>query len=389
MSVHARLRATVPAPLPASQAGPPEITGPPEGRLLVQRGDGEAVAQPLDDDFAPRGACVRFPAPWPRHRGTWEVAPDASLAVFAGVHAVRAVEPSGATRWEVRHGCWYGACRELHTSYEAYAERPDHRYPESGSVGFSADGRLVWAHVRGPLPEGESSPDTADEWLVVDAVSGRVLGRADAEAVAAGSDHLPHPTDPGQMGLSIGEGQDGAPLRWGRWDGTELTVDRLEEDQCLLGLSPSGDRLMTVSHDQDSLAVRDSCGAVVDALDWDAETVIPRHPDARAGGEADEADEDGVGHCWDWAGGFLDETTLVASTTECDEEWGRGRHWLVAAAGAPAVVPITYPSQVTGLPTALRGGVWSTTSDARDVLHVWELDVTHTLPAIRHAAAET
>ncbi|MFF8506833.1 hypothetical protein ACF064_01975 [Streptomyces sp. NPDC015492] len=369
MSVHARLRATVPALLPAAEAGPPEITGPPGRRMLVQRGDGEIVAQPLDDSFAPRGASVRFPAPWPRHRGTWEVAPDAGLAVFAGVHAVRAVDPSGATRWEVRHGCWYGACRESHTSYEAYAERPDHRYPESGSVGFSVDGRLVWAHVRGPLPGGESSPDAVDEWLVVDAGSGRVLGRADAEAAAAGSIHVPHPTDPAQMGLSIGEGQDGAPLRWGRWDGSGLTVDRLDEDQCLLGLSSSGDRLMTVSHDQDSLAVRDSAGAVVDALDWNAEAAIPRHPDASG-----EADEDEVERCWDWAGGFLDETTLVASTAECDEEWGLGRHWLVAATDARAVVPITYPSRVTAEPTALGGGVWSTPSEARDVLHVWELD---------------
>ncbi|MFJ5073678.1 hypothetical protein ACIP8Z_03580 [Streptomyces sp. NPDC088553] len=371
MSVHARLRATVPALLPSSQAGPPEITGRPGRWMLVQRSDAEIVAQPLDDVFVVRaGTSVRFPAPWPRSRGTWEVAPDASLAVFAGVHAVRAVDPSGATRWEVRHGCWYGACREMHESYDAYADRQDHRYPESGSVGFSADGRLVWAHVRGPLPEGELSPDAVDEWLVIDAETGHVLARADAEAAAAGSVHLPHPTDPRQMGLSIGEGQDGAPLRWGRWDGTELTVDRLDGDLCLLSLSPSGDRLMTVSHDQDSLAVRDSRGTVVEALDWNAEATIPRHPDAPTDPDADEEEEE-VDVCWDWAGGFIDETTLVVSTAESDEEWGRGRHWLVGTTGARGVVPIDYPSPVGGEPTALGGGVWSTLSETRDVLHVW------------------
>ncbi|MFI7325531.1 hypothetical protein ACIBQ3_12775 [Streptomyces rubiginosohelvolus] len=94
-----------------------------------------------------------------------KVAPDATWAVFAGVHAVRAVGPSGATRWEVRHGCLSGGCEEIH---ESYADRRHHQYPESGSVGFSADGRLVWAHVRGPLPRGGLSPDTADEWLVSD-----------------------------------------------------------------------------------------------------------------------------------------------------------------------------------------------------------------------------
>ncbi|MET7754689.1 hypothetical protein ABZT27_08240 [Streptomyces sp. NPDC005389] len=376
LSVHARLRATVAALLPSSQAGPPEIAGPPGRRMLVQRSDDEIVAQPLDDAFVARaGTEVRFPAPWPRSRGTWEVAPDASLAVFAGVHAVRAVEPSGATRWEVRHGCWYGACREMHASYDAYTDRQDHRYPESGSVGFSADGRLVWAHVRGPLPEGELSPDTADEWLVIDAEDGRVLARADAEAAAAGSIHLPHPTDPRQMGLSIGEGQDGAPLRWGRWDGKELIVDCLDGDLCLLSLSPSGDRLVTVSHDQDSLAVRDSRGTVVEALDWNAEATIPRHPDAPTHADPDAgAGEDELDVCWDWAGGFLDETTLVVSTAESDEEWGQGRHWLVDTAGARGFVPIDYPSPVSCQPTAWGGGVWSTLSETRDVLHVWGLD---------------
>ncbi|ALU92088.1 hypothetical protein WQO_01150 [Streptomyces globisporus C-1027] len=368
MSVRARLRATVPAPLPLAQAGPPEITGLPGYRLLVQRSDDAIVAQPLADAFAARaGAIARFPAPWPRRRGTWEVAPDAMWAVFAGVHAVRAVDPSGATRWEVRHGCWSGGCEEIHASYESYADRRDHRYPESGSVGFSADGRLVWAHVRGPLPGGELSPDTADEWLVIDAGDGRVLARADAEAAAAGSAHLPHPTDPAQMGLSIGEGQDGARLRWGRWDGKELTVDCLDGDLCLLSLSPSGDRLMTVSHDQDSLAVRDSRGAVVEALDWDADAAIPRHPEA-------SADEDELPVCWDWAGGFLDETTLIASTTESDEDCGQYRHWLVDTTAAHGFVPVDYPSPVSCEPTALGGGLWSTLSPSRDVVHVWSPD---------------
>ncbi|MGW1013499.1 hypothetical protein ACWD4X_26095 [Streptomyces termitum] len=371
MSARARLRAVVPAPLSPAWADPPEITGPPGARTLVQRSDDALVARPLDDAFAPRaGADVRFPAPWPRHHGTCGVAPDARLAVFAGVHAVRAVEPSGATRWEVRHGCWAFSCQEPHASYDAYADRRDHRYPGSGSVGFSTGGGAVWAHVRGPLPEDGPGRGAADEWLVVDAGDGRVLARAGAGAEAAGSVHLPHPSDPRRMGLSIGEGQDGAPLRWGRWDGTELTVDRLAEDLCLLGLDPSGDRLMTVSHDQDLLAVRDTRGAVVGALEWDAGTVVPRHPGVPADADA----EDEAPACWDWAGGFLDGTTLIASTTESDDEWGPGRHWLVDTTGTCGLVPVDYPAPVSGVPTALGGGVWSTPSPDRDALHVWSLD---------------
>ncbi|MEX0171044.1 hypothetical protein [Streptomyces sp. LMG1-1-1.1] len=369
MSARARLCATVPALMSSSEAGPPEIVGPPGSRMLVQRSDTEIVAQPLDDAFTARpDSSVRFPAPWPRDRGTWEVSPDAGVAVFAGVHAVRAVEPSGAVRWEVRHGCWYGACRETHESYDEYADRQDHRYPDGGSVGFSADGRFVWAHVRGPLPDSELSPDTVDEWLLLDAASGRVLARVDAEAAAAGSFHLPHPTDPHQMGLSIGEGQDGAPLRWGRWDGRELDVNHLGGDLCLLSVSPSGERLMTVSHDQDSLAVRDSRGAVLEGWEWDAEASIPRHPDA-------PSEDDGEAYgCWDWAGGFVDETTLVVSTAECDEEWGPLRHWLIDTRDARRLMPVLYPSPVPSQPSALGGGAWSTSSESRDALHVWERD---------------
>ncbi|MEV5675760.1 hypothetical protein [Streptomyces sp. NPDC052179] len=368
MSARARLCATVPALMPTSQAGPPDIAGLLGHRMLVQRSDDEIVAQALDDAFAARpGGRVSFPAPWPRLYGTWEVAPDASVAVFAGVHAVRAVEPTGATRWEVRHGCWSGACRETHESYGEYADRRDHRYPDGGSVGFSADGRLVWAHIRGPLPEGGPSPDAADEWLVLDAEDGRVLARVSAEAAAVGSLHLAHPTDPHQMGLSIGEGQDGAPLRWGRWDGATVDVDYVEGDLCLLSVSPSGERLMTVAHDQDSLAVRDSRGAVVDGSEWDAGAVVPRHPDAPPG------DDDEMLVCWDWAGGFVDERTLIVSTAESDEEWGRGRHWLVDTMATRGLVQVTYPSPVSWQPTALGNGAWWTPSESRDALQVWEL----------------
>ncbi|MCX4970572.1 hypothetical protein OHA98_38660 [Streptomyces sp. NBC_00654] len=369
MSVRARLRATVPALMPVSLADPPDIAGQPGRRMLLQRSDEEIVAQLLDDAFVARpGESVRFPAPWPRGRGTWVVAPDADLAVFAGVHAVRAVEPSGATRWEVRHGCWQG-CRETHTSYDEYADRRDHRYPDSGSAGISADGALVWAHVRGPLPEGELTPDTVDEWLVLDARDGRVLARVDAGTAAAGSFHVPHPADPHQMGLSIGEGQDGAPLRWGRWDGQRAQAGHLGDDLCLLSVSPSGERLMTVSHDQVSLAVRDCGGAVVQGLEWDAESVIPRHPDAPSAGDDDDDDDPPV--CWDWAGGFVDETTLVVSTVESDEEWGRSRHWLVGTTGSHGIAPVAYPSPVDSQPAALGNGAWSTLSESRDALYVW------------------
>jgi hypothetical protein len=362
-SQSARLVATLPTlfPNPRTSAELVRLQG---GRALVRRGDDELVVHRLDEEFRTTGeAALRFPAPWPRRFGSGAVAPDGGLAVFTGVHAVRAVDPTGAVRWEVRHGCWYGACHEMHLSFEEYADDRDHRYPERGSAAFSPDGRLVWAHVRGPLSEGPLDAETLDEWLVLDARDGRVLARVDARSAAAGSIHVPHP-DPAQMGLTIGEGQDGAPLRWGRWDGERLTVDHFaDQDLVLMDVSPSGDRLLTVNHDQDTLAVlRTEDGAALGR--WDAETTVPPHPDV-------DPDDDEVWLAWDWAGGFLDETTVLAGTVETDEEWGEGRHWLLRTDPPRPLEPITYPFPVSGLPTAIGDGMWCTTTESE--MHIWSL----------------
>ncbi|WP_069462066.1 hypothetical protein [Actinacidiphila rubida] len=181
-----------------------------------------------------------------------------------------------------------------------------------------------------------------------------------------GSVHVPHP-DPRQMGLSIGEGQDGAPARWGRWDGQSLTVYRFEdEDLALTGLSPSGDLLLSVTHDQDRLAVhRTRDGSVL--AEAFAESSVPRHPKA-------EADNDEVYAAWDWAGGFLDETTVIAGTVESDEEWGEGRHWLIDVSLERAPVQVEYPFTVTSPPFAIGEGSWYTFADAGRTLHAWTLD---------------
>jgi hypothetical protein len=155
MAVRARLAGTVPFLLSSDRADAPSILAWPGRRRLAQRSDGELVVCTLDDGYRARpGTESRFPAPWPRRRGGWALSPDAGLAVSSGVHALRAVEVSGAVRWQVRHGCRReGWCTEMHSSFDEYARRPDHRYPKSGSVGFSIEGKLVWAHVCGPLAD--------------------------------------------------------------------------------------------------------------------------------------------------------------------------------------------------------------------------------------------
>lgn len=361
MIARAQLVAVVPAMVQSEDASAPAILGRPGHQVLVQRTDDELVVCPVGDSFQVRADdAIRFPAPWPhqRHRGSWAVAPDLTMAAFAGVHALRAVDDSGTTRWEIRHSCWEGSCLEVHQSYEDYADRPDHRYPKSGSAAFSADGELVWAHVPEPVRNlGSSRGDagSGEEWLVIRARDGQILTRVDAEAAAEGSDHLPHPTDASQMGLSIGQGQDGPLTRWGRWDGTSLDVKYIEDDMVPFVVSPSGGWVMSVSHDQATLSIRRTYGALrPDSLNLDCVSV-DGNPSAT----------------WNWAGGFLNETNIIASSARSGPWLGETGHWLVDNLGRSLPARIDYPFQVTGRPTAIGGNHWYTVPEASDALQIW------------------
>ncbi|MEU6225492.1 hypothetical protein [Streptomyces sp. NPDC047042] len=361
----AHLVATLTAPRSFSGAGDaPYLAYSATARLLVQRTDTELIVQEIEARATTwaTGPEVSFPAPWPRRFGQGTVSPAGDLAVFTGAHALRAVDRSGSVRWELRHRCWAGCAG--HSAFEEYAEDRDHRYAGSGSAAFSADGKLVWAHTCGP-----DSSETAEEWLVIDAADGSVLARAETGTAAAGSVHVASP-DPGQMGLSIGEGQDGSPLRWGRWDGADLLVDRFgDEDRALMSVSPSGDRLLTVTHDQDALAVqRVDDGSVEAELHTDE---VPRHPDSEPS-EPEDDDDDEAEAFFDYEGGFIDGANAVVGTVESDEEFGAGRHWLVDTAAPLRIADeLVYPHPVSGLPTALGDGTWYTQSAADNALHVW------------------
>ncbi|MFI9629512.1 hypothetical protein [Streptomyces sp. NPDC052042] len=77
---------------------------------------------------------------------------------------------------------------------------------------------------------------------------------------------------------------------------------------------------------------------------------------------------------WDYGCGFLDEETVIAGTTEQDEEYGQPRHWLVStdAAGPPQVsARIAYPFPISGGVKAFGDGTWYTVSTTGDALHVW------------------
>ncbi|RZB19449.1 hypothetical protein StrepF001_11610 [Streptomyces sp. F001] len=353
----ARLVATIPAPLEAGSADAPVLLHTGGRRLVVQRADTElALLDPASGDL------VRFPAPWPRDLGTVTVSPSGDVAVFAGLHAVRAVDVSGATRWEVRHACWADECPEMHEDFAEYAddrgEDGEHEYPDSGSAAFSADGKLLWAHVRGPLAGDGEDVESDEFWLVLDAADGRVLARTGTGTVASGSFHTV-PPDPAQMGLSIGEGEEGSPALWGRLDGGVLSVRKVDDETVLLDVSPSGRHLLATDVQQDALYLHAADdGAIL--RDLDADPAVPPYP------------QEGRVY-WDFEAAFIDETTVVAGTSGSDAGYGPGRHWLVGTADMALRARISYPEPVCGPVRSAGEGAWYTVSEDRTAVLVWEL----------------
>lgn len=328
MTVTARLVATFAAPLPPASSDAPQILH----RLVMQRGDAEVVVRHLDGD----DSLIRFPAPWPRRYGSVTVSPRADVAVFAGVHALRAVDPAGATLWELRHGCWSAAvCTLEHQSFAEYAADDDHGWADSGSAAFSMDGKLLWAHIR---EEG------GERWLVLDPADGTVLARAETATVGSRSWHLPHP-DPAFMGLTVAEGHEESPALWGRWDGTELTVHRLDEE-VLLAVSPSGKHFLATDPGQWSLYLRRSHN-VAEVL-------------TLSGGEGEDRFR------WDYEAAFPHDDAIVAGT-----EHDPRAHWLIDPHTMTARGRIDYPITVSGSPTAAGEGAWATVSEDGGTLHLW------------------
>ncbi|GAA3371334.1 hypothetical protein GCM10020367_21590 [Streptomyces sannanensis] len=290
-----------------------------------------------------------FPFPWPGwKRGEHSVAPDGSFAAFSGQRSVRAVGAGGETLWEYRHGCWDPG--HPHTGDELQV------CPgiESGSCRVSNDGRLVWAHV-----PGDEDEDYQERWVVLDARDGKELARLPLDSVASGSNHLSHP-DGVHMGLGIGMGQDGILLHWGRWDGETLTTWDVNEDidRILADVHPGHGGFLTLEHYGSDITLHALDGEVL--ARFESDTLPPV-----------SGDEDDDPPYFDYVCGFVDAATVIATTTECDEDPDHARHWLL---GAPALrVPgrIEYPEPVDSFARPLGDGSWLTHDDERGLLRRW------------------
>jgi hypothetical protein len=292
------------------------------GRITaLAREDGVLVVRDLAKE--PIEEIARFPLPateWAR--GVTAVSPDARIAVFPGTGSLLAVDSAGETLWEHTHQSW--------------------EEPSTGSCAFTGGGTQLWATVPGHF-EGDTY--SGDEWLVLEALTGKVLARTFLNCSALGSEHMPY-SDGVHMGLSVGEGQDGAPLYWGRLDGDSITFwDVGDDDRVLLDVHPEGDGYLTVAHFQEDAAWHD----------------FPS-------GEDKEAVEAPLGvssesECWDFAGGYVDARTVLLSTTEFEETEEDGRHWLVDVADGSIRGEVEYPRPVTGYAQPLGDGTWLTTDE--------------------------
>ncbi|MEU6877142.1 hypothetical protein [Streptomyces sp. NPDC046712] len=321
------------------------------GRALLLKGH-ELAAHELDEllagERAPRAV---FPLPWPGWgHGVHSVSPDGTFAVFSGQRSVRAVDAGGATRWEYRHGCWDQEIGHEHTG----DERQICPGIESGSCRISDDGRFVWAHV----VEGEDE-EWQELWVVLDAADGTELARLPLDSVTSGSHHLSHP-DGVHMALDIGMGQDGILLHWGRWDGDKLTTWDLNEtmDRILMDVHPEHPGFLTVEHYGHDIQLHDLAGTVV------AEVEPPQPRD-------DE--EDPLG--WDWACGFVDATTVIASTMEYGDDPEDHKHWLLDAHTLEIRGTVDYPTgPVDGFARPLGDGTWLTYDQESGTLSRWGLN---------------
>jgi hypothetical protein len=149
------------------------------------------------------------------------------------------------------------------------------------------------------------------------------------------------------MGLSVGEGQDGAPTLFGRWDGTELRMAQLDgDDRALIGIGPGGRTFVTLGHDDpQELTVHRMAGFDVQG------TVL-----------ADDLEEQSA---WEPGYGVVDDRTVVASTGS--------RHWLIDVDTLEVRGPLRYPAETGEIPAGFGDGTWLTTIPGTYDVSVWRV----------------
>jgi hypothetical protein len=260
-------------------------------------------------------------------RSTWRghhwVTSDLKLAALSERDRISMIDTEGRELWTATHHPWGNSGTEL------------------GSCWISSDGRFVWATV--------PSSDGPDEWCVLDAGDGRVLGKARLNCYAAGSDPIPHP-DGIHIGLSVGEGQDGAEVYWGRWQG-EPRVARLDaRDRVLCAVRPDGRHYLATPHGSGSNVL-----------------TVHAFPGGDVRARLDPKGILGNDDWFDFQAGYATNDVVLAGSVEGQ------RHFALAADTLAAIDEVAYPKNAAlgGISPTGRG-TWLTSDYLTGRHHLWQ-----------------
>ncbi|MEU1622427.1 hypothetical protein ABZ479_34690 [Streptomyces sp. NPDC005722] len=330
--------------------------------------DGAIALVDLEAAFAGRPAVLATVAdPWPGWRNSaCSASADGALVVLSGQRSVLALDAHGRTRWEYRHGCWGDGPHR----HDGPAPCPGFA---RGSVQAGADGGLVWAHVLPDIDHGDPAADSYEQWVVLDAADGTVLGLARVEGGSQGSHQLPHP-DGSRMILGTGQGQDGSPAYAGHWDGSALTVQEVGDGfRVPVAVHPGGGAFLSTPHGHDPLLLHRFT---------DGRVLMERDAADLAGGDGEhENDDDGEGPepAWDFVAGFVDGHTVIASAYEARHHGAAARHWLLDALTLRPLGPVAYPggegdTGTSDYPVALGDGTWLTLASDGTTLNRWSAE---------------
>jgi hypothetical protein len=222
--------------------------------------------------------------------------------------------------------------------------------PDSGCCAFSPCGRYLWATVP-TWPEGSWVAN--DELWLIDLASRSVVDRRKLDVCAAGSTPVQHP-DGHTIGLEIGEGQDGAAIRWARADRGRIGLRFAPgDDRCLAAVHPNGHEYLTTPHSNDRLQ---ALARHRFADDRPIERLASAAAFAAFGPSSEQ---------WGHEAGYLTTELILAVT------YGGMRHMLVQRAPLRLLGEVIYPDigelvdpdgQPQSWPVAAHRGTWLTRS---------------------------
>jgi hypothetical protein len=256
---------------------------------------------------------LRLPSRW---RGRHAVTEDLSRVALSLQHEVLVLSGDGEE-----------VCRLAHPDWDTFGVR-------SGCCAFAPDQPYLWATV--PDVEG------FDELWLVDLDQQVVVDRRPLDSTAVGCAPLYHP-DGRTIGLEIGEGQDGALIRWMRADRGRIQLRLVPSiDRILVAVHPSGAEYLSTPHDcfpgDELVRHRFVDDSPIERLSaWE---VFP------------------FGGWWAFDAGYLTDELIVAGMEPSE------RHVLVRRAPLGLLGTIAYPAGSTpGWLVAAGGGTWLTVND--------------------------